>query len=161
MSKTIFKEKQRFDSPLAYVALGLAFVVITYTTFFSGGDKTIESQLLSYLPFLLVLAFFFTIKLKTRIDENGIHVSFFPFIIKEKTFSWSDIYSAEAEKYSPISEYGGWGYRIKFSKKAKAFTTRGNKGIKVVLKDGKIRMIGTQKMEDANLYINQHLEKKA
>ena len=160
MSKTIFEEKQRFDSPLSYIVLGLGFVVVTYTTFFSGSDNSIKQQLLSYLPFLLILAFLFTIKLKTRIDENGIHIGFFPFIIKVKTFNWSDIYSAKAEEYSPISEYGGWGYRIKFTKKAKAFSTRGDKGIKVVLKDGRTRMIGTQKMEEANTCINQFIDKK-
>ena len=160
MSKTIFEEKQRFNQPLVWVGLSVALAVVIYSTFFTEDDRPIESQLISFGIFLIVIVLFLFIKLKTRIDEKGIHFQFFPFHFSMKTFTWENIYSAEALKYSPLGDYGGWGIRISFKGKGKAFTTRGDKGIKVVLKDGKTRMIGTQLMDEANACIKQYLETK-
>lgn len=161
MSKTIFEERQRFNSPLVWIGLSVAFVLVIYTTFFTEEERPIQGQLFSLGVFLLVIVLFLFIKLITRIDEQGIHVQFFPIHLKIKTFTWEEIYSAEALKYSPLGDYGGWGYRISFKGKGRAFSTRGNKGIKVVLKDGKVRMIGTQQMDEANDCIQQFLSKKA
>lgn len=161
MSKTIFEEKQRFNNPLIWVGMGVAFIVVFYQTFFSGEDVPLAGQLISFGVFLLVFIFLFIIQLSTRIDEHGIHVHFFPFLLKRKSFLWDDIYSVEVIKYSPLGDYGGWGYRISFKGKGRAYSTRGNKGIKVVLKDGKTRMIGTQKMDEANTCLQQYIEKKA
>lgn len=161
MSKTIFEEKQRFNNPLVWIGMGVAFIVVFYQTFLAENDTSLNRQLISFGLFLLVFVFLFIIQLNTRIDEHGIHVHFFPFLFKRKSFSWSDIYSAEAVKYSPLGDYGGWGYRISFRGKGRAYSTRGDKGIKVVLKDGKTRMIGTQKMDEANACLQQYIEKKA
>lgn len=60
--------------------------------------------------------------------------------------------------YSPIKEYGGWGYRITL-KNGKAFNVTGNKGIQLVLKSGKKLLIGTQQESEASLVINRYLKK--
>jgi hypothetical protein len=161
MSKTVFEEKQRFNQPLVWFGLFAAFALVIYTNFLTDDIRPLKSQMFSLGIFLLVILLFLFIKLTTRIDENGIHVQFFPIHLKIKTYTWEDIYSAEAIKYSPLGDYGGWGYRISFKGKGTAFSTRGNKGIKVVLKDGKTRMIGTQKMNEAQACINQYLVNKA
>ncbi|MBL1144557.1 MAG: hypothetical protein HND54_06425 [Bacteroidetes bacterium] len=160
MSKTIFEEKQRFNQPLVWIGLFIALSVVIYTSFFVDNERTTESQLFTLGLFLLIITLFLFIQLKTRIDDRGIHFQFFPFHFSMKTYTWDEIYSAEAIKYSPIGDYGGWGYRISFRGKGKAYSTRGDKGIKIILKDGKTRMIGTQKMEEANSCILQYIQKK-
>ena len=85
--------------------------------------------------------------LKTRIDEEGIHVKMFPFHLSYVTYKWEEINKVKATEYSPIIDYGGWGIRI--SSNGKAFNIKGDKGIKIETTKGDNRMIGTQKMEEA------------
>lgn len=154
MSKIIFEEEQKFNQPWIIIMLVLAIAVVSYTSYTNyNGDpwETIFGPVL----ILVASAMLFLIRLKTRIDEEGIHVKFAPFINRWKLFSWNDIYSAEVVKYSPIGDYGGWGYRISFKGKGKAFNTRGDMGIKIQTDEGKIRMIGTQKPEEAKTVIAQ------
>lgn len=81
---------------------------------------------------LLLTVVFFLMRLRTRIDDKGVHVRFFPFLWKEKTWRWEDIGDVYLKKYSPW-EYGGWGYR--FGKGGTtAFTTKGYYGIHFVVK---------------------------
>ena len=49
-------------------------------------------------------------------------------------------------EYSPLKEYGGWG--IKYGFKGKAYNVRGNKGVKIFLKNGLNIMFGSQKKND-------------
>ena len=154
MNKAIFEEEQRIK-PLWIILISLPLVLIL---FFSGGKKenpSMSDYLIPAITFILISVLLMLIKLKTRIDEEGIHVQFFPFHLSTKTFPWNDIYSAQATTYNPIGDYGGWGYRVSFRKKGKAFTISGNLGIKIVTGDGKIRMIGTKKADEANRIIQQ------
>lgn len=162
MSKTIFEEKQIFyKNPFMLVAIGVTLIVLISQQLSSGNNFLLDINNYTSTILILVMAWLLFIQLKTRIDEKGIHVTFFPFIWKRKTFTWEDIYSAKAIKYSPLGDYGGWGYRISFKGKGRAYNIHGNKGINIVLKDGKIRLIGTQKMDEANSCIAQYLPKKA
>lgn len=159
MSKIVFEEEQRFNHPLVMILMVLAIIVVFYTTFknYNGEVKAIIfGPVLITLASVLVLF----IKLRTRIDEKGVHVKFIPFINSWATYNWSDLYSAEVVKYSPLGDYGGWGYRISFKGKGKAFNTRGNMGIQIQTDEGKIRLIGTQKAEEAKAALAQYFVKQ-
>ena len=94
----------------------------------------------------LFLGFWYIFKLETTINEKGITYRFVPFHIKSRFKSWKEIKSATIRKYHPIREYGGWGYRISFTKR-KALTTKGNKGIQLIFNDGNELLLGTQQPE--------------
>lgn len=83
-------------------------------------------------------------RLRTRINEQGIHIRFIPFIWKEKKWKWEDIGKVHVKKYSPW-EYGGWGWR--FGGPGVAYTTKGFYGIWIVLKNGRTILVGTQHPE--------------
>lgn len=100
----------------------------------------------------LVLLFLF-MRLRTRIDEQGIHIRFLPFIWKEKTWKWEDIGKVYVKKYSPW-EYGGWGWRFRGS--GVAYTTKGFYGIWIVLKNGKTILVGTQQPENIQELLNHY-----
>ena len=60
---------------------------------------------------------------------------------------------AYVRKYSPIAEFGGWGYRISFNG-GPAYNIAGNMGLQIVFVSGKKLLIGTQQataMSDALL----------
>jgi hypothetical protein len=97
----------------------------------------------------LLLVFF---QLKTKINEKEISYQLLPFHLKEKIFIWDEIAEANIRKYSPILEYGGWGYRYNF-KNGKAFNISGNMGLQLVLKNGKKILIGTNKPEELAAFL--------
>jgi hypothetical protein len=97
---------------------------------------------------LLVLLFtilLMSIRLETKINEEGIEARFFPFHIKSRKFSWSEIEKSYLRTYKPIKEYGGWG--IKGTRKNIAYNYSGKTGLQLELKNGRRVLIGT-KMEN-------------
>jgi hypothetical protein len=63
--------------------------------------------------------------------------------------------SIEVRKYSPIKEYGGWGFRYGF-KNGKAYNISGNMGLQLILKNGDRILIGTQKPEELETYLKNN-----
>ena len=57
-----------------------------------------------------------------------------------------DLKSVEARTYSPIREYGGWGFR--YGRSGKAYNVMGNRGVQLELKSGERVLLGSQKAED-------------
>jgi len=151
MKNKIFEERQRFNQWWLWLTMvGLVGIFIYQRL-------PIQLNTEFYISFgvlAFVVLFLFSINLSTRVDEHGIHIQMFPFHLKTVSYPWSDLYSAEVVEYSPTSEYGGWGLRI--SRKGKAFNVKGNKGIKIQTSDGRSRMIGTQKFEEAKIVIEQY-----
>lgn len=107
---------------------------------------------------LLVLWLVFSSKLITKVDEQGIHYQFYPFHRSDKIIPWKDMQSCNVRTYRPISEYGGWGYKVGISKKSGAFNVRGTIGIQIHFKSGKKLLLGTQKETAAKQVIAYYLE---
>lgn len=144
-----FKEVQRFDQWWLRVLLIVILAIAISPLVMDWDNLTlsrfeIASVILSILVILgLFLGFWYVFKLETYIDNKGISYRFFPFHIKPRLKSWDEIKSATVRKYNPILEYGGWGYRISFTKK-KALNTKGNKGVQLFFKNGNELLLGTQ-----------------
>lgn len=84
-------------------------------------------------------------KLETKISKDGIHYRYPIFANKEKFVPWSNIETYQVRKYSPLKEFGGWGYRRNIFRKTTCLNVSGNIGFDVKLKSGQKLMIGTQK----------------
>ena len=151
----IFKEEQRFRQLWLWVFiifgslipwLGLIIQVI-HGKQFGNNPAPDWIVILIWLVFGIGLPlFFYSIKLITEVRKDGIHLRFFPFHRKFKSYYYSDIESYEARKYKPIREYGGWG--IRFVIGGIAYNVYGNKGLQLVLKNKKKILVGTQKPEE-------------
>jgi hypothetical protein len=122
-----------------------------------------EINMLQFFILLLPLGVAFligNITLTTKIDEQGVHYRFFPFHLKFKHVSWHELENCYVRTYNPISEYGGWGYRISFlRKKGRAFTVNGKTGLQLELKNGKKILLGTQKGKDITRIIERYYKK--
>lgn len=154
MAKAVFEERQRFNQWWIWlIILGIfAYEVYLLTDLVQEetlNSKTLSSYLLIMLPILIVLLVFLFSSLYTRIDESGIQTVFKPFGFTKKSFSWRAIETVETITYSPLKDFGGWGYRLSFSGKGTAYNVKGNQGISIQLKNGKKFLIGTQKSEQA------------
>lgn len=115
---------------------------------YNNQQMELNELLIAISLLVLSVGLIFIFKLKTRIDEEGIHYQFFPFHFSLKTIKWSEIRKAYFRVYDPIGEYGGWGLKggvFWKSSKGTAVNIAGDKGIQLELKNGKKLLIGTQK----------------
>jgi len=101
--------------------------------------------ILMWLLAVATLVFFLLLELRTRIDREGIHIRMFPLHLKERSWSFDQLRSIEARRYSPLREYGGWGIRI--GPNGWAYNARGSEGIQLVDRFGNRILIGTQDPE--------------
>lgn len=158
-----FKEKQKFTQWWFWVLIigitglflyGLYQQIILKIPF---GDKPISDLgliMISIIPILIIILFLVS-TLETEINELGVSYRFFPFHFNKKTIAWESIEKAYIRKYNPITEYGGWGFRLGLFGKGRAFNMSGNIGLQLELKNGNRLLIGTLKSEE----IEQLLQK--
>jgi hypothetical protein len=74
------------------------------------------------------------------ITKDGIILKFTPFYTKE--FPWDTIDEAFVTRYNPFFDFGGWGWRYSFTKKAWAYTIHGSDALKIKLKTGIVIYLG-------------------
>ena len=152
----VFNEEQKITKGSMHMLLTIGAIIPTFIIikeWINATDKSISANLSSFIAILIIILvhiFIYSAKLKTRIDEFGIHYQFFPFHFSYKKIAWTAIENRYIRSYSPISEYCGWGLRYTFSKKkGNALNVSGNIGIQIELKNGKKLLIGTNKKEEA------------
>jgi hypothetical protein len=84
---------------------------------------------------------FLAMALRVTVDGSGILVRFRPFLTRRLPFG--DIADCAARRYRPILEFGGWGIRVGWRKRA--YNVSGNLGVQLVLKDGRRVLLGSQR----------------
>jgi hypothetical protein len=148
----VFVEEQRFNQWWLYLLLAIPLISLVIPFIFNSddyvnGDKeTLTGITISLVSVVIVTMLILSIRLRTKIDENGIYYQFYPINFNEKFIPWRDISNCFFRKYNPLTEYGGWGYRSGFGRrKGRALNIRGNQGIQLELKNGKKLLLGTQK----------------
>lgn len=159
-----FKEEQRLAQwwlwliliPVALLPLyGLYQQFIIGEPF--GNNPLSDTGLIIYagLSFAFVGMFYF-VKLILTVDEQGIHVHYFPILRREA--SWDQIRKCEMIKFGFI---GGYGIRLT-SRYGTVYNARGRMGLQIYLKNGKKFCVGTQRAEDLKSVIEKlHPDSKA
>ena len=156
-AELMFREEQKFPTWLCwliYLSMGLAALLNIYAL-----KKVLSEQgsqeILGILMLIIVgigvpiaiAALFLLLKLETEVRSDGLYIRFFPFHIHFIKFSPDDLSEFYTRQYKPIREYGGWGIRCSFGK-GKAYNVSGNKGVQLVLQNGKKLLIGSQKAQE-------------
>jgi hypothetical protein len=83
--------------------------------------------------------------LDTEVRLDGLYVRFRPFT-RRRRIGWREIVRAEACRYRPLREYGGWG--IRFGPRGKAYNVHGDRGVRLELTDGRRLLIGSQRPDE-------------
>ena len=163
-----FREEQRFRQIWIWIIiLGIA-ALMWYSAFTQiiqrrpfGENPAPNSLLIIFwilfgigLPALLLSA-----RLITEVRMDGIYIRFFPFHLSYKKIAFQDLQSFEVRTYNALREYGGWG--IRYGPQGKAYNVGGNRGVQLVLTDGKRILIGSQRPEELAEALSLALRERA
>jgi hypothetical protein len=159
-ARLIYREEQSFrNSIIPWIMLVVmlfligGFSVSFYQQLYLGkayGDEPMSdnnliwSSIISFIVVSSVFVFILSGSLVTEIWSDGIRYKFPPLIRKMRHLPLTDIVSAEVEKYRPILEFGGWGWRKRFLSRKTAFNVSGRIGLRVTLKNGSQILFGTR-----------------
>jgi len=148
----LYREVQNFRQKWLWTLLILTGLVSIYFPFKT--QMIVEAVILAVI-YSVFLAAFYSIRLETHIDENGIFYRFWPFHLKERKIDYEDIKEFQAGHYSPLREFGGWGLRWRPGKVA--FSVSGNECACIEREKGRKIILGTQKPEELMEEVEKHL----
>lgn len=140
-----YSETQHFDSRvMAFIGGSSAIAFLGAFLAARSVDAGAVVTIAMGVSTIAIIAILAALKLETRVAETGVRVRGFWFI--NRLIPYETIASAEKRVYKPLTEYGGWGYRI--GPFGKAYSARGNEGVQLVLKDGGRVLIGSQRADE-------------
>ena len=161
----IFREVQAFGPTLRWlliVLMALSVVIFAIGLWGTITDPqtsdTLAEVLLSMVAMAIpiaAVALIFVTKLETEVRTDALYVRLYPLHIRYRIFTPQDLTEHYPRTYKPIREYGGWGIRCSFTGKGRAYNISGNKGVQLVLTNGKKLLIGSQKPDDFAAAIDQ------
>jgi len=151
MSETaFFSESQRFVS--RGLGTGLLLVTLGIAGYVLAVDEPRPARILGVSAGVLAVGLFCFVELTVTVYADRIGVRFFPLL--RKSIPLTDVRRCNARTYRPILEYGGWG--IRRGKRGFAYNVRGNRGVDLVLADGRSLLLGSQRAEELSAAIRQH-----
>jgi hypothetical protein len=153
--KIYFREVQYFRQPWIWILVGgiaLLSWAIAAARFLVGrlnGDKP-EFDYISFIVWIifgiLFPGFFIILRLEVEVKDSGLHHRFFPLVTKMRQINFEQIAGASSITYRPLGDYGGWG--IRYGRGGKAYNVSGNRGVDIVLINGKKLMFGSLHPEE-------------
>ena len=160
MPHRLFEETQRFKQVWIWIILIGVSLVMLYQLTMALTESNPATESLTALTIALFLVIgvniiIYSARLKTKIDNEGVSITFKPLINKPKLFACEEIDRAFVRKYKPIWEYGGWGIRYRWS--GRAYNTSGNIGLQLIMKSGKKILIGTRKPEELKAFLDKYI----
>ncbi len=161
MANRVFNESQSYrGTSLIYLILLLelpTLVLLTVLYFTSEEKQEMGIALVFVMAIMsLVMALILNIKLETRIDDQGIHFRYLPFIQKWRLLSKPSIISAEVITFNPLFDYGGWG--MKGNKTTKLYNITGDEGILIDSGESKRTLLGTIKTKELRSFLEDWIE---
>jgi len=175
-----FYENQKQQGAVIWIMLaGITAVsfssMIIYYDQLEGLQKEFSKNQLTIIGGLITIMFvglyflFLNLRMETKVDSKGISFRYPPFMNKFKLISYDEIESYKVTEYSPIKDYGGWGYRkpAHYTRKQLkalnnkrphhfAYAIKGNVGLRIQFKSQKIILLGTQRRDALEYAIKKH-----
>ena len=154
----LFREEQRFRQSWIWLLIlfvaGLQWWGFIQQIIFGQpwGDNPAPDwmMILFWLLFGIGMpAFFVYLRLIVTVTDAAVIIHFRP--LTRRSIPLTDIASVEAETYSPLRSYGGWG--IRGLNKNRAYSISGNQGVALILNNGDRILIGSLRAEEMALAI--------
>lgn len=148
-----FEEEQDFRHSKLWMLLLIALIPIVSTLAVSSRPLISVSAILFLLA---AIVFLYYAKLVVKVEDGYISIRFFPvhFFNPRKVYL-TDIESFEAEEYSPLKEFGGWGWRWLPFRDKTAYSVEGEQCVRLTMEDETEIVIGSQKPEELEEAISE------
>jgi hypothetical protein len=152
---TRFEEVQRFRQPWLWTLLMIVAITAAWRAWqaLGGTPLVVAGRFVDPWGWIGALAIvvavgalLFAARLETRVEDDALVVRFFPFHLRPRRFEWRRIASAEAVRYRPIRDYGGWG--VRWGPAGRALNVRGDRGVRIVFTDGARLLVGSQRADE-------------
>jgi hypothetical protein len=172
-SKLIYREEQSFrQSIFPWLTFAVILFVIGrfgldfYQQFYLGRPSSEEpmskngliwGSIISFVVMSAVFVFLLNGSLVTEIWSDGVRYKFTPIIRKLRHIPLTDIASANVEKYRPLVEFGGWGWRKRLLSRKTAYNISGRIGVRVILKNGSQILFGTRQQDEMKRAVEKML----
>jgi hypothetical protein len=142
MANCRFREVQRF-SPLLLGALAVGLAGLGAALWRGAVDRTAVAVGIGLVAAAVVVVLYLGMPLVTEVRGQCLCVRLVPF--PARRIALHDIREVWVRTYRPLLEYGGWG--IRFGRQGMAYNARGNRGVQLLLADGRKVLIGSQRPE--------------
>lgn len=162
MEKVLFSEEQKMKRWKVWFVTTVPFLTVLvpfgYGIYsqevlnipFGNSPKSTTGLILTALflvSFIALIVLLITnMKLKTKINHEGIWVAFPPLMRKWKRISPEEIEKYEMRTFRAKREYGGYGIKRR-RRSGRALIIAGNTGLQLYFKSGKKLLIGTQQKQ--------------
>lgn len=149
----LYREVQRFKQWYFYLPIVIVTVLVWYQFIqqIALGNALGEQPVPDWVAWALTIVFglgfpVFTalVRMITEVHPGVMWVRLYPF--RRARIQLAQIKTAESRQYSALREFGGWGVRTSL-KNGRAYNASGDRGVQLVMRDGKRVLIGTQKPE--------------
>ncbi|MHC5066427.1 MAG: DUF6141 family protein [Planctomycetota bacterium] len=149
-----FEETQRFSQPWIWAILLPLMAMAWYSAYEQlargrpVGDDPAPDWVIWIvfglvgvgIPLLLGLG-----RMRTTVGKGELLIDYLP--LARKRIPLDDIVSHEACTYRPLLEFGGWGVRW-WPGRGMAYNVKGNEGVRLVLRNGKKVLVGSQRAKE-------------
>jgi len=145
---TYYHEEQRFRQPWLLVllmALAIPAVIVAIDVAARQPALLLPALLLGPGVIAAIALLFALARLVVDVDRDVITVAFH-FLWPKRQIRIPEVRKAEATKYSPLLDYGGYGVRLGF--RGWAWSVSGDEGVLVETNDGSRLMIGSRRPKE-------------
>lgn len=144
-----FTESQRFRQKWVWILMGFISLIVIGSLSVAGewNDPGIWSGIVVLIGIIILL---YVWRLDTRLDSTGVHYRVFP-VFAWRTIPWSRVKSAL------VCQYDFVGYGIRWDFNGWIYNIVGDKGMRVVLTNGRRITIGTQRPEEIQHFLDQQI----
>jgi hypothetical protein len=149
---SLFREVQPLRRQRLFAVILIVVAVIVLASLLSSGASTLWGAVIALGSLGLVAALILAASLETTVDRDVITVAFH-FLWPKRRIPISEVRKAEATKYSPLLDYGGYGVRLGF--RGWAWSVSGDEGVLVETNDGSRLMIGSQRPKELEAAIER------
>ena len=163
MKSSVYSETSKLFQPAFLISFIPVMLVMIMLFFDQKAHRDIWGMLFIALGLLTsgtVLFVMLLLKLSVEIDEKGVRFKYFPYVRKFRHYDWDSIRSTSLITFNPIVDFGGWGPK-KSKKYGQAYTTKGNKGLWITLKDGSSLVLSIFNVDQVKACMSDHLQQEA
>jgi hypothetical protein len=148
-----FREEQRFRKWWVWLIIGFVALFQWRTLLMQVvlgrpvGDNPAADWMVVLLWLLFGIGFplfFLYLRLAVTVTDQAVDIHFRPLV--RRAIPIADVARAEARNYAALREYGGWGIRGRGDKRA--YNVSGDRGVELILTDGRKVMIGSQRADE-------------